>query len=190
MCTVFFFLEANDTRSVVSAVQGIMCVRAGELWNYPFSYIIEKLPLEENTLKIATALTRLPAPCQCEYSVPKEIRSCNGGNWSLILLAWCPLTSPVDHGNVASLRLSCQTLQHVLEQGLSSAVPLQCWAQSTPLILCLSVYHVVGCIRGVLEHWEHLVYLLCFDTAASRITWLSAVLGWRTQEPLEIKWEW
>lgn len=150
--------------------------------------------MEENTLKIATALTRLPALFQCEYSVPKEVRRCTGGNWSLILLVWCPLTSPVDHDSEASLRLLCQTSQHVLEnsQGLSSAVPLQCWVQSTPLILSPSVCHVVGGIRGVLEHWEHLVYpsAVLWHTFFQSNIWLPTVLGWRTQEPLEIKWGW
>jgi len=113
---------------------------------------MEKLPMEENTFKIATALTRLPALCQCEYSVPKEMRICTGGNWSLVFPVWCPLCSAVDHESVASLRLPCQPSHHVLEQGLSPAVPLQGWVQSTPLLLPPSVCRVVGGVWGVLEH--------------------------------------
>lgn len=103
--------------------------------------------MEEYTLKIATALMSPSALCQCEYSVLKgDMELCQRKLVSHPAGAVSSHLSCVD--SVASLRFSCQTSQHVLEQGLSPAVlDAKDTSYFTPAIC-----RVVSEVRGVLEH--------------------------------------
>lgn len=190
--TVFFFPQkrtdicANDTRSVVSAVS--QCTQKGESWKYLFSYIIEKLPVEENTLKIATALTRLPAPCQCEYSVSKAMRT--GENWSLIATTVLPHLScwPWHCGLSWASLLDLAACAGGGAEFFSASAVLDTKHNSYCMPICppcswrdkgSSGAWRTPCVSAVLWH-----------TFFQNNIQLSTVLGRRTQKPLEIKWGW
>lgn len=89
----------------------------------------------------------LSALCQCEYSVLKGARElCQRKLVPHPAGAVSPHLSFVD--SVASLKFPCQTLQHVLEQGLSPAV---LDTKDTSYFIP-AICHIVSGVRGVLEH--------------------------------------
>lgn len=152
------FLLPGIKLSVLSIVYTERGIR-----NYHLSYIIEKLQKEENALKIATALARLPALCQCEHSVCKEMRSCTRAKGSLTLLVLCPLPSAVGDGSVATPGLpwhpghECWSWRWAPRCRCRAGYKAHLWCCP-----CRSALHLVGygefwsaqntCVSAVLRH--------------------------------------